>query len=112
MININAQWHAHWLEGVSWVQPLPSSQPEQTIKHTVVKMLYNLTAKSLDPSIAQILSTLHIMRYSVLYPSEATSMMTTPPIPLDLVFRDLLRSLFCVSDEKYIAVTFLIMFIG
>lgn len=35
-------------------------------------MLYDLTAKSLDPSIAQTLSTLHIKLYSVLYPSEAT----------------------------------------
>lgn len=72
MINMNAQWHAHWLEGVSWVQPLPSSQPEQTIKYTVVKMLYDLTAKSLDPSIAQTPSTLNIMLYRVLHPSEAT----------------------------------------
>lgn len=61
-----------WLEGVSWVQPLFSPQPEQTIKYTVVKMLYDLTTKSLDPNIAQTPSTLHIMLYSVLYPYEAT----------------------------------------
>lgn len=97
-IGINVQHLTHYkyecavecplVRGVSWVQPLPSYSPNTL----------NLTV--------------HIMLYSVLYPSEAIyDDNSTHSIILYLVFLQLLHSLFCVSDEKYISVNFLIMFI-